>query len=102
MPGAGVEPARLTAIDLKSIVATNYTTRAKKVPVGIEPTYRSFADSCLDHLATAPLNTSFNPFFLVNFQQIAFFDFRWPLKTNSAFKSLFNFLGVSFVMLQLR
>ena len=30
MPGVGVEPTRLSAIDLKSIVATNYTTRALK------------------------------------------------------------------------
>ena len=28
VPGAGVEPACLTAIDLKSIVSANFTTRA--------------------------------------------------------------------------
>jgi hypothetical protein len=57
MPGAGVEPARLTAIDLKSIVYANFTTRAyiliqqlsyflilTKARAGIEPAHGSFAD----------------------------------------------------------
>ncbi len=45
MPGARLELACLTAIDLKSIAATNYATRAHEVAGGIEPPHKSFADS---------------------------------------------------------
>ena len=47
VPGAGLEPACLAAIDFKSIVDTNFTTRAGEAAGGIEPPYRSFADSDL-------------------------------------------------------
>lgn len=67
VPEVGVEPTCLTAIDLKSIAATNYATRAIAVFVkealgplycylfqitieawgGIEPPYIPFAEECL-------------------------------------------------------
>ena len=41
VPGAGFEPASLTAIDFKSIVFTGFTTRAWRVHCAIDSgTYR--------------------------------------------------------------
>ena len=48
VPRAGIEPAPLTELDLKSSASTNSATRAcSEVAVGIEPTYKGFADPCL-------------------------------------------------------
>ncbi len=60
MPGVGLEPTCLTATDLKSIVATNYTTRAKYIQslVGFDSRLKTTAGILLTRLSLAPLGAS--------------------------------------------
>ncbi len=71
VPEVGLEPTSLTAADFKSTAYTNSATRAyiiyyvfsyliNEASAGIEPAYKSFADSCLTTWPRRPIPTYFS------------------------------------------